>query len=980
VIRLLGAGIPLVHFQLPLDIIILGAITGTTYSLFGMGLSLCYQSARVINFAQGAMGALPALFVASRVVDHGWSYWVAIPTALVLAAGTGALMEVVVIRRLSGSPRLVVLVATIAMAQLLLVPGQFLVNLSHTKLGTTPFPVPVHGTLKIGSVQLTSGEVLTLIVAPLLALGLTLFLRRTTIGMASRGMAENAEAAELAGIPVRRVSLAVWSIAGLLAGVAAILLGPAQPVLASVMGAGGTGAIANDSDLLLRGLGAAMMGGLVFLPQVFLAGVVLGVVEALVRWNYPTGGTVDLVIVALILGSLLLRRDLRQLARGSEESSWSLAGAVRPLAARLRRNPTVRQAHATLILVALGLAVLVPALAAGSQRILYSAIALYVVISLSLVVLTGWAGQVSLGQAGFVGLGALVGGRVEQLGYPLFGTLVFVAAAGVIVAVAVGLPALRLRGLFLAVTTLAFAVLVDGYLTQQSWLVHTGGLISSLTLRRPVAGGFNLNDELTYYYLMLGVAVLATLTVAQLRRTGIGRKLRAVRDNETMAAAVGVSPSGTKLTAFVISGVMASVAGLLYGMLLINFGTAGLTSPQLSLTLMTMVIVGGSTSITGAILGALYIRGIPYFITTSWVVLLSSGGGLVLVILLVPGGLASLAFRIRDWVVLRITGERAGVIDLTDQAARPGLRLEARARREPVPGEAPALEVRDAVVRYGGVTALGGVSLTAEHGEVVGLIGPNGAGKTTLFDVLSGLISPDAGHVLLRGEDITHLRPEERARMGLGRSFQLARLFEDLTVAEVLKVALEREEPTELVPSLLALPTSRAAERRKDIRAWELMELLGLTGYAERKAGELSTGTRRIVELGCTVALGADTILLDEPTGGIAQREVEAFAPVLRQIRDHLDATLIVVAHDVPMIVRLVDRVYCMASGQLIAEGAPSMLAENQAVIAAYLGTDTDTVALNGSASGATSAQGRGGAPTRRRPVAAGVVSGKGGY
>jgi ABC-type branched-subunit amino acid transport system ATPase component len=384
---------------------------------------------------------------------------------------------------------------------------------------------------------------------------------------------------------------------------------------------------------------------------------------------------------------------------------------------------------------------------------------------------------------------------------------------------------------------------------------------------------------------------------------------------------------------------MSSVAGLFYGMLLHTFAQNQLTSPQLSLSLMTMVIIGGTTSITGAILGALYIVGIPYFVTTSWIDLLASGGGLLLVLMLVPGGLASLAFRIRDRVVHALTG-----ID-PESAAAPvastgPLLLEPKPRRVPEPEEQPDIEIRNAMVHYGGVTALDSVSLHADHGEIVGLIGPNGAGKTTLFDVLNGIVTPSSGQVLLRGEDVTDMRPEDRADLGLARSFQQARLFEDLTVAEVLKVALEREEPTEFLPSLLCLPPSRAAERRKELRSTELMELLGLSAYAERRTAELSTGTRRILELGCIVAMGADVILLDEPTGGIAQREVEAFTPVLQRIRDHLDATLIVVAHDVPMVMGLVDRLYVLASGQLIAEGPPNLLSRDPAVIAAYLGSE----------------------------------------
>jgi ABC-type branched-subunit amino acid transport system ATPase component len=358
--------------------------------------------------------------------------------------------------------------------------------------------------------------------------------------------------------------------------------------------------------------------------------------------------------------------------------------------------------------------------------------------------------------------------------------------------------------------------------------------------------------------------------------------------------------------------------------------------------MVTMVIVGGSTSITGAFAGALYVRGIPYFFGGSWVVLLSSGAGLLLVLLFVPGGLASFLFRLRDRVVGMLA---AGVVAPEEPKAAP-LRLEPRPKAEHDEGDVgarpPAIATSGIVKRYGGLVAVNGVSLEARPGEIVGLIGPNGAGKTTLFDILSGLVTPDAGHVMLSGADVTALSPDERAWLGLGRSFQQCRLFEGLTILETFALALEREEPTELVPSLFALPPSAAAERDKRITAAELVDLLGLGQFAEKTATELSTGTRRIAELGCSVALGASVILLDEPTGGVAQREVEAFVPVLRQIRDHLDATMLIVAHDIPMIINLVDRVYVMASGEVIAEGPPTVLQTDRQVIAAYLGTDDE--------------------------------------
>ena len=228
-------------------------------------------------------------------------------------------------------------------------------------------------------------------------------------------------------------------------------------------------------------------------------------------------------------------------------------------------------------------------------------------------------------------------------------------------------------------------------------------------------------------------------------------------------------------------------------------------------------------------------------------------------------------------------------------------------------------------------------------------MGPNGAGKTTLFDVLSGHHRNAAGHVLLRGNDVTGLRPEELARRGLGRTFQQARLFDEMTLLDACKVALERDEPSEVVPSLLALPPSRDAERRKSLRAEELLELLGLDRFGGMHVAELSTGMRRLAELGCLVGLGADVLLLDEPTAGIAQREVEAFRPVLRELRAHLGASMLVIEHDIPLMMGLVDRLYVLANGQVIAEGKPSLLRDDPAVVAAYLGTDERAIARSGS-------------------------------
>jgi ABC-type branched-subunit amino acid transport system ATPase component len=240
------------------------------------------------------------------------------------------------------------------------------------------------------------------------------------------------------------------------------------------------------------------------------------------------------------------------------------------------------------------------------------------------------------------------------------------------------------------------------------------------------------------------------------------------------------------------------------------------------------------------------------------------------------------------------------------------------------------------------------VSIDASPGEVVGLIGSNGAGKSTLMNVISGFVPARHGTVAILGRDVTRYAPHERAALGVGRVFQDARLFGDLTVRETVMVALEAHQRSEIVPSLLALPPSVVAESRKRSQADAAIGFLGLGRYADAFLSDLSTGTRRIVELTCLLAQGAQLLLLDEPTAGLAQRETEAFAPLISQVRAELDATIVIIEHDMPLVMAISDRVYCLAAGQQLAEGTPEVIRHDPLVISAYLGADERALAGSG--------------------------------
>jgi branched-chain amino acid transport system ATP-binding protein len=265
---------------------------------------------------------------------------------------------------------------------------------------------------------------------------------------------------------------------------------------------------------------------------------------------------------------------------------------------------------------------------------------------------------------------------------------------------------------------------------------------------------------------------------------------------------------------------------------------------------------------------------------------------------------------------------------------------------------APALETSDLTVRFGGIVAVDGVSLTVAPGEVVGVIGPNGAGKTTLFDLISGFTRCDAGTVVVGGYAVTGWSPDRRARLGLGRSFQDARLFPDLTVEDTIAVALDRwVDVTDPFNPALHLPAWVDSEHKVRLHVDELIELFHLESFRSKFIRELSTGSRRVVDLACVVAHQPSVVLLDEPSSGIAQRESEALGPLLLQMRDTLEASLVVIEHDMPLLVGVADRMIALDQGRCLVEGPPRRVLGDPQVVESYLGV-TDAVITRSGASG----------------------------
>ena len=937
-------------WSVPLQAVVNGMVIGLGYAVIAAGLVLIYRSSGIVNFAQAAMGAFGISVFALMFINYDLPYPLAAFIGIASSAILGAATELLVVRRLFESSRVVLLIATVGIAQLIIF------------LYTTALPDPEFGSLPIAfdakwaeiqigdSLRLGARETsVVLLVVPVLG-ALGYFLTRTRTGLWIRAVADHSANSRLSGVSPKKVSTLVWSLGAGFAAYTQIVLAPITTRTAQELAA------ISITGLLLRGLVIGLAARMRSIPIVVAAGMALGVAETLVSLNLNRSvGIFDLFLLLAVLVLVVLR------GRGqSNETPFTIGSRRSTVPDHLQQIWWVKRLPQFGLLFLLLVAIVIPMLIdKPSEIFVWSKLLLYAAVAISFTLLTGWAGQLSLGQFAFVGVGALSTLAVTQgwhvaIGIPFVGELfsfelrlqwimglLVGTLVGVVFSLLIGLPSLRVRGLFLAVSTLAFAAMAAGWMFGQTGWNGGNPRLDSYAGDRPTIGPIDFRPPKTYYFMCLAFLVLVVAVVARVRRTGAGRAMIAVRDNEAMTSASTVSPVRAKLWAFGMSGGIAAMAGGLYAFLVPGMLPAGAESdfsPAKSLQLVAIAIIGGLGSIGGAILGALWVVGLPaLFGFNDAVQLLTANIGLLILLLYFPGGLIQIVESARDFLVSKAAkGEApAATTTASRDAALPARRRE---RREVAAG-APVLALEQVTVTFGGLRAVDSVTMEVRPNEIVGLIGTNGAGKSTLMNAISGFV-PSTGKIELLGVDITGSPAHERHRVGLGRGFQDAGLFAGLTVRETLMVALEGRERSQLLPSAFALPWSSRAERRKRSEAEDIIDFLGLGRWAGTGINDLSTGLRRVVELGCLIATDARVLLLDEPTGGMAQKETEAFAPLIRQVQRELDASLVVIEHDMPLIMSISDRVYCLEAGAVISEGSPSHVRNDPRVIASYLGTD----------------------------------------
>ncbi len=918
------------------DIMFDGLIQGLVYSLVAFGLLLIYRATGVINFAHGQIGAFGGYIMALLQVRYDIAYGLSLPIALLCGVLLGVAAELV-LRRLFTQPRLLLFVATLGLTQVIQLL-QLRLPIPDEQATNVTFPVLISGNWEVAGINVTGPQLMVLLFVPALMIFLGWLFHRSAFGMNVRATADNFPAARLAGIGVRSVSTKVWALAGLLAALSALLIAPLQGgSIASVQNALGP-------KMLLLSLVAAMVGRMKSFTWTLVGGLLAGVVDRfLITWSLsgdlPAGSNIAVLFVVILVVLFTVGRSASM-----KDEAWQLSSKVRAARVELTRHPLYRGLTFAGFGLIAALALVLPSqVDKASDMLKFSSVPVYLIIALSVTVITGWGGQLSLGQFGFVALGSYLTIYYAN-DLPYLVALPIGVAWGVIAAVIVGVPALRVKGLYLAVVTLGFGLAIRSWFIVGEKFAPGGGGSAQLNVDRNK--GFRLifwtvkgnNFDGVYYFVLL-MALVSCLLVWRIRRTGIGRSIIATRDNETASSAYTVAPNRAKLLAFAVSGGLAALAGGLLPLVARNaqFKVDGLLFDfDESLRIVSVAVVGGIGSITGAVLGTLLIIAVPLFFDgTKQVELFASGFGMLIVLLYFPSGLISIVHSGRDnllnWIARRS--------NWTPPVRKDGAAVASLGSGKQVTTSDAPLVTKGLFVTLGGRTIIDGVSLEVRRGEVVGLIGTNGAGKTTIVNAISGFV-PSSGVIELFGRDVSKLPAYKRARLGQGRAFQNARLFSSLTVRETLMVALESRQRSILIPSILALPPSPKHEGRKRREADEIISYLGLGRYADSLMGELSTGTRRIVELGSLIALDSKLMLLDEPTAGVAQRETEAFGPLIRMIKEELGASILIIEHDMPMVMSISDRIYCLEAGHVIAEGAPDAIRNNPAVIASYLGTD----------------------------------------
>lgn len=890
-----------------LQYIIVGLASGSVYALAGLGLVLTYKTSGLLNFAHGALGTAAAYIFYTLHVEHG------VPWPFAAVVSVGILGPVLGIgferfgRGLSRTPMLWRIAATVGI--LVSTEGLFTViyGLNVKQFGHF---LP-QSTFEVFGAYVSWEELITAATALAGAVGLSVFFRVTRMGIAMRAVVDDPDNLASTGISPITVRRCAWVIGCTFATLSGLLFAPSVNLDPAVL-----------TLLVVQAFGAAAVGGFTSLPLTYAGGIVIGVATSIVT-KYSGGlgsilGGVPASLPFIVLFIVLLvapkaRLAVKEVAVYRRPISW--------------RAPNRAQVVGAVLVV--GLLALAPIFAEDNID-QWTLMLTQVILFLSLGLLVRSSGQVSLCQVTFAAIGAAVFSRLTLgAGVPWLLALLLSGLAVVPVGIVLAIPAIRRSGLYLALATLGFGLLVQSMFYQTDWMFHADGSGASI----PLPGITFLGTPDGYYYTVLAITIICASLVVAITRSRLGRLLSGIADSSLAVRAQGTSTVVTLVLVFCISAFLAAISGGLSGGVL-GAVTGANFDPFMSLVSVAVVMISvGGTPWYGLTAAAPIVL-LPVYIdapTTLQYLQLLFGATAVFVAL--RGQPPFPAQRLIDrWFGSRAKDKRG--------AASPQ-RSRVRAGTSPPRKPEAALELDGVGVRYGGLVAIKDLSLRVAPGQVTGLIGPNGAGKTSALNVCSGLVRPCQGRVGFAGRILGRAALPARARLGIGRTFQQIELFETLTVRENLALGCEGAMAGAGVFSqLVVIPGQR---RMIDERVTESADRVGLTHLLDTQVGALSTGQRRLVEFGRCLAGPYSMVLLDEPSSGLDHIETAEFGRILGGVVRERGLGVLLVEHDMSLVMNVCDTIYVMEFGAVVFKGTPEEVRASELVRAAYLGDSVAT-------------------------------------
>ncbi|MGO4385531.1 ABC transporter permease subunit [Specibacter sp. RAF43] len=893
----------------PLSTILLMLGPGAMLGLLALGLVLIYRGTGVLNFAHGAQATLGGYLYWDLAVQRGLPLPLSLAIAALASGLVGVLIQIVVMRPLRSAAPLARVIATIGVL-IIILSSLLLIYGSDSK--NVPSLLPA-GQVNLGETfgQVGLDRFLLVIVGLLTTAALWFLYKFSTFGTKTAAVAENPVAAATLGHNADRLAMGNWFLGGLLAGFAGAMLAPVTGLDLITM-----------PSLIVPALAAALVGGLVSFPLTMLGGIAILLLQGLATAYIDIRGigTVSTFIVIVIL----------MVVRGKSIPERGFVGLRLPALGSGRVSWPVVIGWLTFAMVLIWVVQPVDWI----DPILTSMVVAPVL--LSVVVITGYAGQLSLAQFALAGTGAVIAAEVASRVDLPFLLVIAIAVVGTIpVGIVLAWAAMRMRGTSLAVITLAFNALLYATLFSRSEVINVPS---------PVIFGLDVSALLypeRYLTVVIIIFTLLALSVAALRRSQTGRRMIASRDNERAAASIGIRTSTAKVVAFAISSAIAAIGGVLIAfrstaVVYQEFDTVG------SINQLAWTVIGGVGFLAGPLLGMGFtdaglgtqLADVIYSDQFSGLGLI---GGIALVLTMIGNqdGMAAVFSKQVDHVrgLLRRGKPVHESADFTPPVFEQRIKPDGR-----------RLSIKGVSVAFGGVKVLKDFSMTVEPGTVHGLIGPNGAGKTTLIDAISGFVKPQEGQISLGDEPLTSLPAWRRAKYGIGRSFQSLELFDDLTVYDNLRAAAESAKPSNVLRDLIWPKKSKL-----NPAAWDAIRLLRLEDILGSSVRSLSYGQRRLVAIARALATDSEVILLDEPAAGLDEVETLELRAVVRQMAEVQGKAVLLIEHDVEMVMAVSDEVTALNFGTVIAHGTPSEVRDHPDVISSYLGTST--VAEDASAS-----------------------------